>query len=253
VSGDLGRQVAEAAEGARVLRGVVVVDPVTGRLAVSSSGRQIAVLWLAGPVPAPGDPVRVLEFAGERLVLPPVVAAPVASGSHPAMLTGVGAPPGPARVGTSRYPAVDSGYWSPASGWTGSARFGSRLLQGATEGANTGAWFYGPAPAELSGRTILAARVTVHRTAGYGDTGAAAAHLYAHTSTTRPAGNVTTTVAAGAASLPHGGSGTFPISVAAAQRVIAGGGLAITGGSHLVLEGVLERADSGLLEVDWRR
>lgn len=248
---DLGRRIADVPEGARLLRGVVV-DGGEGFLAVSSSGSTIPVLWAAGWSPALGDPVRVVEFAGERLAFG-LGAAPASPGTPGAVVQGPDAAPGPALAGTSRYPAVDSGYWSSADGWAGSVSYGSRLMQGTSAGTNTGAWFYGPGPGELAGRTIVAARVRVVRTDGYGPAEAAAAHLFAHTSTTRPAGNVTLTVPAGDATAPRGGADVFPVSVAAAEQVVAGGGLAISGGEHLVLDGVRERADSGLLEIDWRR
>lgn len=252
--GDIGRQIAARGDTATILRGVVVVDPATGGWAVNSGGALLHPKWTDAATPTVGDRVRIAEFAGERIVIGRIVepAPPDASASRqqpPAPL----APPAPPRTGTSTYPAIDSGYWSTVDGWAGAATYGSRLMQGTSEGTNTGAWFYGVAPAELAGRTIVAARVRIMRSDQWGAATAQPAHLRAHSSAYRPASNVALGATAGDVTLPRGGDGWFPVAVAAAQAVVAGGGLGIAGAPHLVLEGVRERSDSGLLQIDWAR
>lgn len=251
--GDLGRHLAGGPPAPSLLRGVVVVDPVTGALAVNSGGALVRPQWTAGWTPAVGDVVRMIADAGELIVLPALAATPSpgVGALTPAPRVPV-APPGPATTGTATYPATESGRWSTTEGWT-AAGYGSRLMQGTSSGTNTGAWFYGLAPAELAGRTIRAARVRVIRSSSWGPDGAAAAHLRAHSSTTRPAGNVVPGVAAAEVVLSRGAAAWTPITVAAAAAVIAGGGLAIVGAPFLALEGIRERSDSGLLQIDWAR
>jgi hypothetical protein len=218
---------------------------------VQSGGVTYTCYRLASYTPVVGDVVRLDWSEPEPFVLGKRSVA--ASAPTAPNVPVPPAPPGPDETGTATYPAIDSGYFSTQFGWSGSTSFGSRLMQGTSGGTNTGAWFYGTAPAELAGRTITGARVRVIRTNAYGAAGASPAHLYAHGSQTRPVVNVTLGVAAGDASLARGGEGTFPISIDAALAVIAGGGLAISGVPYLVLEGVRERANSGLLEIDWQR
>lgn len=252
--GDLGRQVASSPQAASLLRGVVVVDPATGGWAVNSGGVLLHPQWTNGMTPVAGDQVRLVEFAGERIVLGRITTPPPPTAADAQAIPAAPvAPPALARSGTSTYPAIDSGYWSAVGGWSPGGAYGSRLMQGTTDAANTGAWFYGVAPAELASRTIVSARVRVIRSTQWGPTGAAPAHVRAHASAYRPAGQVVLGVAAVDASLPRGGEGWFAVSVAAAQAVVAGGGLGIDGAPSLVLEGIRERSDSGLLEITWSR
>lgn len=219
---------------------------------VQSGGQTFTCRFLAAYTPAVGHVVR-LDWSESQPFVLGNVAAPTST-QPPVVVQAPAPPPGQQQTGVSTYHAIDSGYFSTAYGWSGRTSWGSRLMQGASGGTNTGAWFYGPAPAELDdGRTITRARVRVPRTNAYGSGGPSPARLFTHSSVTRPAGNVVLGRSAGDAVLRRGQVDWFDIPVEAGMDVVAGGGLAISGFPYLVLEGISERADSGLLELTWAR
>lgn len=162
-------------------------------------------------------------------------------------------PPGPADTGESTFAAIDSGRWSTAYDWD--STYKGRLQQGVSGGTNTGVWFYGTAPrAALAGRTITRAWVWVLRSPTQGPGGAAAVHLYRHTSDTRPGGNVTRVAGPTDASRARGQGDWAEIPAAWGQAIVdSGGGIAIHGDPYLMLEGLPQNGQSGALRLAWSR
>lgn len=163
-------------------------------------------------------------------------------------------PPAPGGTGVTSFAAVASGYFSTTYGWSGATSWGSRLMQGTSGGTNTGAWFYGAGPRSLAGRTISRAEVFVHRTPGYGAGGVSTVHLYRHTSDARPGGNVALVAGPTDVARARGQADWVDVPTAWAQAIVDdGGGLGIYGSPYLVLEGIREDPQSGLLRLTWAR
>lgn len=228
---------------------------------ITAAGATYTCYFLSAYTPVVADIVRLDWSEGAPFVLgkrsvnvsAPTPPTPPAPPPPPPATPPPPPPPPPPETGVSTYPCIDSGYFSTAYGWSGGTSFGSRLAQGTSGGTNTGAWFYGSGPSELAGRTITRARIYVIRTNAYGTIAASPAHLYSHGSATRPGGNVSLLSGPNDASLPRGGEDWFDIDVTAGANVVAGGGMGISGTPYLVLEGVRERSNSGLLELTWSR
>jgi hypothetical protein len=119
----------------------------------------------------------------------------------------------------------------------------------------TGAWFYGGAPAELAGRTITRIRFILGRRRSVGSQNAAATvNLSTHTSANRPGGNVALgTGTAAVTADPYQGAREYDLPLSFAADLQAGGGIAISGLPYAGFDGILARADSGLLTIDWSR
>ena len=295
--------------GAVILAGDVVM--LDGALAVNVGGTYPPVRWVAGWVPAVGDVVRVLAYAGEYLVVGrvqstarPATGTVTAAGTPRCTVSAGGvlyqclrdaaytpvvghvvrldwsepvpwvigqtltdssvaptdptvpAPPptGPV-TGVDTFAAVDSGRWSTTYGWAADGTYAGRPQQGTSGGTNTGAWFYGAGPAAaLAGRTITRAEVYVIRASIQGPGGAAAVHLYRHTSNTRPAGNVARVAGPSDVSRARGEAGWADVPAAWGQSIVdGGGGLAIFGDPYLLLDGLLQNGQSGALRLTWAR
>lgn len=177
---------------------------------------------------------------------PPPPAAPVAP------------PPGPSASGTSYYPATDSGTWVPAFGsWDSWAGGGGNVYQGQFgSGQLYGAWFYGGSPMELAGRTITRVQFTLgsRRTVGsYNQS--VAVHLYAHTNTNRPGGDVNRVAGpVDSITYPFAGQTVFDLPVSTfAGPIIAGGGVAIALDPYAGFNGRYTEPASGRLQIDWSR
>lgn len=153
---------------------------------------------------------------------------------------------GRAWVGTAHAsPSTETIAAFGGGGWSG----GEDVYTGATL---AGAWFYGVGNTMLAGKTIKEVRFRFPQRLGVGDTGTATVHLYAHTSSNRPVGDVTRTV------------GPFDVSVAQNAPpqwvtlpttfhadLLAGGGISISGDPYIGFRGRLKDPDSGKLEIEW--
>lgn len=108
---DLARALAAAPEGTQVLAGTVVSR--AGALAVNVAGTYPPVRWAPGWVPAVGDNVRVLAFAGEYLVLGRVLtAARPATGT----VTATGTPRCTVSAGGVTYSCLRNAAYTPVVG-----------------------------------------------------------------------------------------------------------------------------------------
>jgi len=137
--------------------------------------------------------------------------------------------------------------------WAGSQNGGEAVYSGTWAGyALTGSWFYGAGNTVLAGKNITAARFRLPQRLDVGANGTATVNLYAHTSQSRPGGDVARTVG------PHTinvgddappGWITLPASFHAV--LVAGGGISIAGGTYAGFQSRLKDPDAGKLEIDW--
>ena len=172
-----------------------------------------------------------------------------------------------ARTGTAHLIATASDTWSVNGwgAWAGSTNGREKVYSGAQGGYTvTGSWFYGPWGTSLAGLTVKEARFRVPaRLPGVGTSGAVTVNLYAHTSQARPGGDVNRTQGPFAVNLPAGydpnrdtlnpalppGWVVLPSSFHAVLQ--SGGGVSISGGGYVGLNGRLDDGASGQVDVDW--
>ena len=178
-------------------------------------------------------------------------------------------PPGGGDItGTQKTPATASDTWWGPGGWGSYAtsRFGGEDIYSGSyySGATTGAWFYGPANTVLAGKTIKQARFRIPARLNAGSYNSdATVHLYAHTSQSRPGGDVTRTVGPFDVTVParYTPAGhTFTAGLSPGWVVlpdsfhavlIAGGGISISGDPYVGFQSRLKDPESGKLEMDW--
>lgn len=164
-------------------------------------------------------------------------------------------PPGGPSSGTDVFGASDSATARSGSGWNSTS--GQNLTQGTWAGvAYTGSWFYGTGPGSLAGRGIRAARLYLPARRRIGNYGSpVVVHVYAHTSSSRPGGDVTRVAGPHDVTLPPGwGGGWVDIPQSLAAVVIGGGGLGIAGGgtpSYAGFPGRDADPQSGAIAIDW--
>lgn len=204
-----------------------------------------------GAAPAVGD--RVLLEHRHNAVY---VVGKVGTTAAPAPVPPPPAPPAPppagATSGKDTFGATDSATARVGSGWNGPS--GQTVIQGSYGGVSyAGAWFYGTAPSSLAGRTIAGARVYLPARRRMGDYNAAATiRLYAHTSASRPGGDVSRVVGPHNVTLPPGwGGGWVDIPASLAAQIVAGGGLGIAGNPYAGLDGRGDDPQSGAVQIDW--
>lgn len=232
-------------------KGTVTSAPPGSQITVSAAGVSYTLPFLGSYTPVVNDSVAIMWGAsgegGVVLGKCGTIAAPAA----PAAPSTPPPPPPMASSGTARISATDScqyrgGQWGAA---------GDRnVYQGNWGwGDNTGAWFYGNTPHDtLAGRTITGLRVRVSRRSG-GVYGAQAAHLYRHTSTSRPGGDVSRVDGPTDVSIGIGESAWVNLPAAWGQAIVdSGGGIGVAGSPYVVLNGIDADPESGLLELDWR-
>lgn len=164
-------------------------------------------------------------------------------------------PDSPGIAGTHRTAATKSdtfgvGGWGR---WATSQRGGEDVYSGSYAGYTmTGSWFYGAGNTVLAGRTILAARFRLPQRLGVGASGSATVHLYAHTSSNEPGGDVSRTVGPFDVTVAQNAPPqwvTLPSTFHAA--LVNGGGISISGDPYVGFVGRLKDPDSGKTEFDW--
>jgi hypothetical protein len=230
---------------------VAVVPPASSTITVTGAdGATYTAYFSSAYTPVVGDNVILKWDAGT-----PTVLGKVGTTTAPPPPTPVAPPPGAAATGTSTYAATDtSTYWGPG-GWDSWAG-GNNVYQGDYgSGPLTGAWWYGGSPSELAGRTITAIRFTLGARNGAGaSSSAVTVNLHTHTNRTRPGGNVTLgSASTGVTAQPWQGSTVYNLPTSFAADLLAGGGIAITGGTYAGFNGRNKQPDSGLLSFDWVR
>jgi hypothetical protein len=244
--------VGRLASAPRPSQGVVAtVPPSSSTITVTGSdGATYTAYFSSGYTPTVGDNVILKWDAGI-----PTVLGKVGTTAAPPAPAPVAPPPSAATTGTSTYAATDTSTWWGPGGWDSWAG-GNNVYQGDYgSGPLTGAWWYGGSPSELAGRTITAIRFTLGARNGAGASSSpVTVNLKTHTSRTRPAGNVALgSAATGVTAQPWQGGTVYSLPLSFAADLLAGGGIAITGGSYAGFNGRNKQADSGLLSIDWSR
>lgn len=167
---------------------------------------------------------------------------------------GVAPPPEKPSKGSAKAAAQGSGTLWPPGGWGSWAGGGSKVHQGSWAGQTVyGAWFYGHPFTHLQGRTItriqfrLPARLNV---GAYNDT--LTVHLYAHTSSNKPNGDVNRVAGPFSVSVTPGQNAQWvDLPNSFANALIAGGGIAIEGNPYMGFRGVRQDRESGRIIIDW--
>lgn len=236
---------------------VTTVPGGSDTITVTTDGVGYKATFLTGYTPTVGDRVRLFWQGRDVTVLGAVGVTPDPDYVSPA--PGTAPPPPPVSSGVFNAPATDSAtFWGPG-GWDSWAGGGGHIHQGTWAGSTlTGAWFYGNTMAELAGATIsrIQFRVPARRTVGSYNT-AGNLHLHAHTSPSRPGGDVTrsglmdVSIPPGWAPEPDGGWFDLPLSYA--PTLIGGGGISIAGDPYMGFVGKPSDPASGQLRIEWSR
>lgn len=117
----------------------------------------------------------------------------------------------------------------------------------------TGAWFYGPPRPELAGKTLDRIEFRLPQRLGAGSSGPVTINLYAHTSPSRPGGDVTRVAGPFAVVVNPGETkGVIELPLPFAAPVAAGGGISIAGGDYARFASRLSDAESGKTTLYWR-
>lgn len=235
---------------------VTTVPGGSDTITITANGTAYTATFLTGYTPTVGDRVRLL-WQGPNVTVIGKVGVTPSSGTIDA---GTATPPPPKSSDTFNAPATDSATLYGPGGWDSWAGGGGNIHQGSWNGSTvTGAWFYGNTMAELSGATITRVRFRVPGRRSIGAYNSAGTlHLYAHTSPSRPGGDVTrvsgpadVSIPAGWAPLPADGWVDLPTSFA--STLISGGGISISGDPYMGFIGKPSDPASGQLRLDWYR
>lgn len=234
---------------------VTMVPPGSATITVTPAGGTAITAKFVGAAPAVGDTVLLdhrrsaVYVVGKVGVTPEPEPAPEPPPPPPPPLP-------PASTGTTTFAAIDSGTARVGAGWD--AFRGQNLFQGTYSGVSfAGAWFYGTGPQSLAGDAVTGSRVFIGARRQAGAHGSPVVlHLYAHTSPSRPGGDVSRVLGPHDVTIPAGWGGDWvDIPTSFAAQVIAGGGIGIAGGGtagYASFEGRLpESPQSGTLAIDW--
>ena len=138
--------------------------------------------------------------------------------------------------------------------WASSQRGGEDVYTGTQSGYTvTGSWFYGAPRAAFAGKTITKVQFRLPgRLSVGGYSSAVTVSLYAHTSQSRPGGDVARTVGPFNVSVPAGsGPMWVELPVEFGPVIAAGGGISIAGGSYAAFKSRLTDPESGKIIGDW--
>ena len=232
---------------------VKTVPPSSPTITVTGTdGTDYTATFLASYTPAVNDTVALGWYGGQAVVLgkPTTTAAPAPASA------GVAPPPAAPAVGTTSFPASNSATWWGPGGWNSWAGGAGNIFGGDYgSGPLTGAWFYAGSAAQLAGRTITRIRFTLGTRRPSGNyNNPAAVSLHTHTSASIPGGNVA--LGSGSATVtaqPWQGQVTYDLPTSFATDLLAGGGIALSGGDYAGFNGRYAEPNSGLLTLDWSR
>jgi len=146
-------------------------------------------------------------------------------------------------------------YWAPG-GWGSWAARGEKVYTGTQSGQTViGAWFYGAPRPELAGKTINRIRFYLPaRLPGVGNyNSSAAVNIYAHTSGSRPGGDVSRVAGPLTITIPPGFGGVWVDLDPAVfgPALVAGGGISIAGGPYVGFVSRLDNPEAGKTIIDW--
>lgn len=199
---------------------------------------------------SPGDPVYLTWDAARPTIIGKIPAvAPVPPAPVPS--TGGGPPRGETTSVATASDTWGVGGWGR---WATSQNGGEDVYTGTQSGYTvTGSWFYGAPKPELAGKTIDRIQFKVPARLGVGSYNSAVTiHLYAHTSGSRPGGDVARTVGPFDYTIPAGwGGGLIDLPLTFAPVVNAGGGISIAGDPYVAFTSRLKDPESGKIIQDW--
>lgn len=215
-----------------------------------SDGIDYTATFVASYTPTVNDPV-ILSW---NAAIPSVVGKISVTAAPTPPPPPVAPPPPPPSTGVAKYAATDSDtLWGPG-GWGSWAGGGSNVYQGDYgSGLVHGAWFYSGSPAQLAGRTITRIRFTLgSRLPAGANSSPVTVHVYAHTSRTKPSGDVSRTVGPyNITAQPAQGLKEYDLPLSFASVLLAGGGIAIEGNPYAGFAGRKSQPTSGYLKLDW--
>jgi hypothetical protein len=116
----------------------------------------------------------------------------------------------------------------------------------------TGSWFYGPPKPELAGKTVNRVEFRLPQRLNVGGSGSATIHIYAHTASSRPGGDVTRVVGPFDVVVGPGSPPIFvDLPLTFAPVLAAGGGISIAGDPYAGFASRLDDAESGKTTMYW--
>jgi len=197
-----------------------------------------------------GDLVFFVWAAGKPVIVGPVPSIVEVHTAAPM------APAGSASGETALIATATDTYWAPGGwgSWATSQRGGEDVYTGTQGGYTvTGSWFYGAAKPDLAGKTVTRVRFKVPARLSVGASNAAVTiNLYAHTSGSRPGGDVSRVVGPHPVTVQPGSKGGYiDLPLTFAPHLVAGGGISIAGGSYAAFESRLDDPESGKAIIDW--
>lgn len=224
-----------------------------GTKAVVSVGAvEVTAAYNSGLTLVGGDTVRLLWQGRIATVL-----AKLTSYVQPPLLTpGTTAPPPANSSGELSVFATDSATFATGLGWNNWAGGRQNVYQGPYSGYTMyGAWFYNGATKQLAGATINRLRIRIPKRLAVGSYNTAGTlHVYAHSSDTRPGGDVPRIAGPYDLTIPAQWQGDFmDLPAAAGDALKNGGGFSIAGAPYLGLAGKAEDPASGQILANWSR
>lgn len=258
--------VAAAGYDRRPLLGIVAGSASNGRVPVTTFAGTFYARFI-GTAPTIGNQVR-FDWAATEPWIWPVSASPSTPSTDappPPSPTNPSAPkpppppppekPKPPQTGMMTVSAINSGSYQVGGNW---AFMGKTVMQWRWSGAreNRGAWFYGSKPQQLRGRTITRIQIRLparRRIGNYNQS--ATAHIYRHTSKSRPSGDVNRVQGPHNVSIPANARARWvdlPVSFGR-NLVSSGGGFGLQGSPYLGFGGIDDDPASGQLRIYWRR
>lgn len=204
-----------------------------------------------------GDPVYLVWDAAK----PTVIGKVAVDAAQPAAPPPAGPKPAPVAVrpkastGTSTLIATASDTYG-VGGWGrwATSQYGGQDVYTGTWGgyALTGAWFYGAAKPVLAGKTIDRVRFRVPQRLDVGASGSATIHVYAHTASSRPGGDVSRTAGPQNITVTQGqGPHWVDLPTSFGAVLAAGGGISIAGDPYAGFASRLDDPQAGKILIDW--
>lgn len=231
---------------------VTTVPPSSSTITVTGAdGVAYTAYFPSSYTPTVGDNVEIVFLAGFPYV------TKTGATPAPAPVAVVAPPPTAPLTGTTPFAASDSSTWWGPGGWGSWNTYSqpSGVFQGDYgSGPLTGAFFYGGGPGQLAGRTILGGRVTFGPRLAVGSYNSpVTVTIYTHSSTNRPAGNVSLLNSTTVTAQPWQGLTTYALTAAQAADIVGGGGIAIANNGYAGFAGISVNAQSGTVSIDWSR
>jgi hypothetical protein len=221
---------------------------------VTAAGKTYTATFLSSYAPVAGDTVRLLWQGSNVTALGKVGATPVPAPPPPVTPP----PPPPPQTGQTSVVATDSGTYSVGYGWN--SYYGQNVYQGngspwGGPSSNRGAWFYGSQASILNGATITRIQFRVPRRNAAGNSGSSQTmHIYCHTSSSKPGGDVSRPLGpTDVLVLPNFAGGFVDLPTSWAATLLAGGGIGIFGDPYMGFIGKGGDTASGQLIFDWKR